>query len=161
MKVRRFRARNFAEALELVRREFGEEAIILSSEEPRDGAPYVEVTAAVDYELGGTKRQTATAGGGGGRDAEGRAANEIVGEIRALREMISLMQNRGLEISLPERKKRIYEFLRRRAVDEELSLRLSGSAEAMDEVPSLIARDIKVRGRDFEGKAVMVGGPTG
>ncbi|MGE5238725.1 MAG: flagellar biosynthesis protein FlhF [Chloroflexota bacterium] len=51
MKIRTFRARTFAEALALVKRDLSEQAVILSSKERRGLHPSVEVTAAVDYDL--------------------------------------------------------------------------------------------------------------
>jgi flagellar biosynthesis protein FlhF len=51
MKIKRFRAKTFAEALKLVKKELSEDAIILSSDEIKGKNPYVEVTAAVDYEI--------------------------------------------------------------------------------------------------------------
>lgn len=51
MKIKRFRAKTFAEALKLVKKELSEDAIILSSTETKGEKPYVEVTAAVEYEI--------------------------------------------------------------------------------------------------------------
>lgn len=51
MKIKKFKAKTFTEALELVKKEFSEDAIILSTEERKGIKPFVEITAAVDYEL--------------------------------------------------------------------------------------------------------------
>ncbi len=48
MKIKKFQARSFAEALVMVKKELSEDAIILSTEEGDGG---VEVTAAVDYDM--------------------------------------------------------------------------------------------------------------
>ena len=53
MKIKKFEARNFREALELVKKEMGDDAVILSSEEQKGIRPRVEVTAAVDYDMPG------------------------------------------------------------------------------------------------------------
>jgi flagellar biosynthesis protein FlhF len=50
MKIKKFTARTFSEALELVKKELSDDAIILSSEETKGFWPHVEVTAAVDYD---------------------------------------------------------------------------------------------------------------
>ena len=50
MKIKKFSARTFAEALELVKKELSEDAIILSTEEMKGLRPRVEVTAAIDYD---------------------------------------------------------------------------------------------------------------
>ena len=52
MKIRTFHAKTFREALALVKKEMGEDAVILSTEEKRGPRPSVEVAAAVDYEVG-------------------------------------------------------------------------------------------------------------
>jgi flagellar biosynthesis protein FlhF len=51
MKIKTFKARTFSEALDLVKKELSEDAVILSSEERKGLLPCVEVTAAVDYDL--------------------------------------------------------------------------------------------------------------
>ncbi|MBF0316574.1 MAG: flagellar biosynthesis protein FlhF [Nitrospirae bacterium] len=51
MKIKKYQAKTFAEALVLVKKELSEDAIILSTEEKGGDTPYVEVTAAVDYDI--------------------------------------------------------------------------------------------------------------
>ncbi len=51
MKSKKFQAKSFAEALKMVKRELSEDAIILSTEEKKGVKPFVEVTAAVDYDM--------------------------------------------------------------------------------------------------------------
>jgi len=50
MKIKKFTARTFSEALEQVKKELSENAIILSTEEIKGLRPRVEITAAVDYD---------------------------------------------------------------------------------------------------------------
>ena len=50
MKIKKFTARTFSEALELVKKELSKDAVILSTEEKKGLRPRVEVTAAIDYE---------------------------------------------------------------------------------------------------------------
>ena len=51
MKIKKFRAKTFSEALKLVKKELSEEALILATEEKKGFRPCVEVTAAVDYDI--------------------------------------------------------------------------------------------------------------
>jgi flagellar biosynthesis protein FlhF len=51
MKIKKFRAKTFSDALKLVKKELNEDALILATEEKKGLRPYVEVTAAVDYDL--------------------------------------------------------------------------------------------------------------
>jgi len=50
MKIKKFTARTFSEALALVKKELSQDAVILSTEEKKGLRPHVEVTAAVDYD---------------------------------------------------------------------------------------------------------------
>lgn len=50
MKIRTFKARTFSEALALVKRELSEHAVILATRERKGLRPFVELTAAVDYD---------------------------------------------------------------------------------------------------------------
>ena len=51
MKIKKFKAKTFPEAVALVKKEFTEDAIILSTEEKKGIRPFVEITAAFDYEM--------------------------------------------------------------------------------------------------------------
>jgi len=70
MQIKRFRAQDMAEALRLVKKEFGYQAVILSAKEMRNGAgmlgflkgPCVEVTAATDTGYRNDKIENASAG---------------------------------------------------------------------------------------------------
>jgi len=50
MKIKKFTARTFSEALALVRKELSQDAVILATEEKKGLRPHVEVTAGIDYE---------------------------------------------------------------------------------------------------------------
>ncbi len=65
MKIKKFKARNFTEALRLVKQELSEHAVILATEEKKGLRPYVEVTAAIDYELHQSRSLSAHIGNGG------------------------------------------------------------------------------------------------
>jgi len=58
MKIKKFKAKTFSEALTLVKREFSEDAVILSTEERKGIRPFVEITAAIDYEMGRRNKGT-------------------------------------------------------------------------------------------------------
>src|SRR3972149_6508537 len=51
MKIKKFKAKTFSEALTLVKRECSEDAVILSTEERKGIRPFVEITAAIDSEM--------------------------------------------------------------------------------------------------------------
>lgn len=183
MKIKKFKARNFSEALESVKKELSEDAIILSTEEKNGSCPFVEVTAAVDYDnekfkVQGSKLEIRNpenttgaltvndeVGASGSGALKGTIAEEIKGEIEILREAIEKMKNNGYEISLPSQKRMILSFLRERSVREEFALSLCGKANSLDDLPSLISSDIKVKEPNtlngWHKKAIMLIGPTG
>ena len=173
MKIKKFKARNFAEALELVKKELSEDAIILSTEEKKGVRPFVEVTAAVDYDNEKFKVRNSenTTGAltvneversevrGQRSEIENKifeahdsrltthnsSIEEIKSEIEILRETIEIMRNNGYEISLPPNKRMILSFLRERSVQEEFALSLCGKANDLNDIPPLISADIKVK----------------
>jgi flagellar biosynthesis protein FlhF len=209
MKIKKFKAKTFTEALWLVKKEFSENAIILSTEEKKGIRPSVEITAAVDYEISHERGedtvervnrksknsispQKSSAGAVNHKHCKlpgvhapqplstefqylkSTLTTEIKNEIGNLREMIESMRDYGLEVSLPTNKKKIFHFLRERSVREEFALSLSENAKDLNDIPSLLSADIKVKEHNiFNGasskpqdclgykKAIMVIGPTG
>jgi flagellar biosynthesis protein FlhF len=50
MKIKKFSAKNYRIALDMIKAEFGDNAVILSTNEKKGKQPYVEITAAIDYD---------------------------------------------------------------------------------------------------------------
>ncbi len=176
MKIKRFKARNFSEALELVKKELSNDAIILSSEEKKGLKPYVEVTAAVDYDISTGDQQLnpaplyceripeqlvrdnppVTAISSRNLSEEG-----IKREIERLREEIEGMKSSGFEISIPVKKRMILHFLRERKVRDEFAIRICEKARDLNDIPALIAADIRVKESCAAKKGMMLIGPSG
>jgi flagellar biosynthesis protein FlhF len=188
MKIKKFTARTFNEALALVKKELSQDAIILSTVEKKGLRPQVEVTAAVDYE-----------GEDSLRNADSEMRNDIVKtqlelrnsksaiqspksafrnpqseivrddgavdklkhEIGALRTMIEGLKNNGYEVALPSKKREILNYLRERSVRDEFALRLCDKTSDISDIPLLISSDIKIKRHTGTKKAVMLVGPTG
>ncbi len=175
MKIKKFKARNFSEALDLVKKELSEEAVILSTEEKKGIRPFVEVTAAVDYDNvsdgdNGAGRKHADLSQEVGHEdrKSGPAATawddslcEIKNEIGNLREIIEDIKSNGYRLSLPPEKKAVFHFLTERSIREEFALRICEKAGDLSGVPSMISADIRVKAHDTNKKAVMLIGPTG
>jgi flagellar biosynthesis protein FlhF len=184
MKIKTFRARTFSEALDLVKKELSDDAIILSTEEKKGLRPSVEITAAVDYSVGqriSPKRIAVTQAAPVPAMATAKVqaspayqaqrptvqtikpgfAEEIKGELNSLRMVIEGMKSNGYEVALPQRKKEILDFLRKKAVRDEFALLLCEKANALDDIPLLISSDIKIKRHTGMKKAVMLIGPTG
>lgn len=52
MKIKKFTAKTYRIALDMIKAEFGEDAVILSTNEKKGRQSYVEITAAIDYDNG-------------------------------------------------------------------------------------------------------------
>ena len=178
MKIKRFKAKNFSEALELVKKELGEDAVVLSTEEKKGLRSFVEVTAAIDYgNQEGISTENTQASARKILDSYPSptseipiSVNEIKTEIERLRETIEAMKNNGYNIALPAKKRMMLNFLKERAIREEFALRICERSRDINDIPTLIADDININrlqdtediGRQNKGKkAVMLIGPTG
>jgi len=173
MRIKKFEAKDFSEALALVKKEMGEGAIILSSETRNGLRRKVVVTAAVDHDMDLTIQNTEVKGQNTQTPRPLNISNSLPQyqhadiaslreEIGRLRKSIEYMRNMGYEISLLPEKKIILQFLRERSVSEEFALALCKKANNLDEIPSLIASDIKIHGSLIEEKKrIMLIGPTG
>lgn len=178
MKIRKFRAKSFGEALALVKKEMGEDAVILSTEERKGSPPAVEVSAAVDYDLADLRSParpdpfrfppSAPAPPEAPRapgDVEMRKFRRgLVDAIRA--EMTSLRDfldaSRAAEDPLPVPPGDLLRFLSGRGVRDEFARSLCAKAGSLDDLPGAMLAGVKVReGRDGRKKVVMLIGPTG
>jgi len=201
MKIKTFQAKTFSEALILVKKEMGEDAVILSSDEQTGLRPYVEVTAAIDYEpqgrqggatqmsspapvtpaharngLNGSKRPAV---GAGLKDAAGARTvsrtsdaidpdsidagglRQMRKDIEGLRKTIEEMRDRGYEMALPEGKKKMLAYLKKRKVREELAFDLCDKAQNLDDLIASMAVTMNTYNAVETRKAIVMIGPTG
>jgi flagellar biosynthesis protein FlhF len=181
MKIKTFRARSFREALALVKKEMGEDAVILSSEEQKGLPPVVEVSAAVDYELGESadpgrlespRHASAAATPAGanrrpppedaGLEQLSRALTEVRADVGSIREYLEGAYAETAADPHLDGKRDVLRFLKGRGVREEHARRLCGRAATLKEIPRAMLEGVNVRqGAPDAGKAVMLIGPTG
>ncbi len=153
MRIKKFYGRSFNEALQLIKREFGPDAVILSSEEIEDGR--VQVVGAIDEDLTNEavrKRET---------PSEGGIQNLLIREIERLREALDQMRKTGFEMRLPPRRRKLLSLLLKNAVREEFALRLCEKADDVESLISSIAREIRIKQPGERQKAILLMGPTG
>lgn len=159
MKIKQIRAKNFREALALVKKELGSDAVILSSEDKKGTRSYVEVTAAVDYEVQGsvTDCQVSETGranlmkGSESRQymAADAGSGEIVNlkkDIKELRAYIESMKNTGFELTMSEERKKIFNYLKEKSIKEELALKLVERAAAVEDLETVMTHDLNGSG---------------
>lgn len=168
MKIKTFKARTFSEALDLVKKEMSNDAVILSTHEKKGLMPSVEITAGVDYDAARkpvisakTNAQAAPLLTPEPRKADPALVDEIRTELGSLRQTIESMKERGYEVSLPQQKKMILAFLKKLSVRDEYAALLCEKAKDLDDIPLLISSDIKIKRHAGMKKAVMLVGPTG
>lgn len=177
MKIKKFRAGTFREALCLVKKEMGDDAVILGTDERRGFTPSVEVTAAVDYDIGGRPEECAAGAlqpDGGAEwqrkesvtEAQTTAApsapdmKELREEIEGIKNLMNDMRLSSMRRSLPDEKKKVYQYLRKCAIRPDLAIGLSAASDLGD-ITGALARDIRTRSESEMQKAVAVVGPTG
>lgn len=167
MKIKTFHARNFREALSVVKKDLGPDAVILSSEDrKRDG---VEVIAAIDFE------PDAHAAGQCSVSEPQPVSSDFAilkQEIKSLRGYLESMKNSGFALKIPDDRKQIYTFLREQSICEEFAVRLIERVRDRDELANQMTDDMNILrpGRKnglvprspLAGKRlVMLIGPTG
>ena len=163
----------------MARRELGENAVVLSSDEKRGSKkekPFVEVTAAVDYEMedfslpgprtldagqaarmvslpdapGEEKRKGPAIPPDGaknsGRELEGELRSEIDGLKAAIREMKFAGREAGLPDLAGRRKRALFNYLRERRIREEFAVRLCEKARDEKDFLALMVSDMKKAG---------------
>lgn len=187
MKIKTIRAKNFREALSLVKKELGPDAVILSSEDKKGLKSYVEVTAAVDYDIDGNIGKARVAEEKPGRNERGSEVQpQIISEasssdlmnlqkdVKTLRDYIESMKNCGFEMKMPEDRRNIFYFLREKSINEEFAMKLVERAGAIEDIESVMSDDLNISRtvrnpfgqiRDAAAKEnrriIMLIGPTG
>lgn len=191
MKIKKFQAKTFSEALVLVKKEMGDDAVILSSDEQAGGLrPYVEVTAAIDYEpqrrqgsatqlspgvpapavaRTGVKKSPAGAAPksaygdpyGMSVTADTESLRQVKQELEGLRKTIEEMRDRGYEMTLPEGKKKMLAYLKKRKVHEDLAFDLCADAQSLDDLIASMAGTLHTYSAVETRKAIVMVGPTG
>lgn len=175
MRIKKIQAKNFRQALSLVKKELGPDAVILSSEDSKGKNSYVEVTAAIDDAIQTNVQEKYAAASiedavNSGNVTGGNEYAELRKEMQYLRECMDSMRNSCFEPQLPEERKNMFHFLKERSIKDEFALKLIERAADPEELRSAIHHDLySLTGINQTGKqacrnerrAVMLIGPTG
>ncbi|MBZ0156350.1 MAG: AAA family ATPase [Alphaproteobacteria bacterium] len=162
MKIKKYVGKSFKEALELVKKELGPDAIILSSKSVKTG-PFgiinkdaVEVTAAVDDTIAAPPEKSVALG-----------VEDIVREIRSLRDELGFLKETLRPIvptlRVGKDKKGLFNLLMRQGVDSQFAIiLLERSQETLDSLKNVIKQDVKIQGlAPVEERGVIFFGPPG
>ena len=182
MKMKTFQAKTFHEALAQVKKELGDDAVILSSTEKKGQLNPVVVEAAVDYEVGDVPvpRQMETAArpvlakaaappaddeilqGGAEVIQLRRALTEMCAEVGTIRGYLETVKADAEEVSLSPEKRDALRFLKERGVREEYARELCGRVNGLTDIPRAMLDKVNVRKGGWDAcKVVMMIGPTG
>jgi len=168
MKIKKFVGKNFKEALEMVKKELGADAIILSSRTMKTGPlgllkkETVEVTAALDEAAAEDAFRQETA-----LDGSFTLSEDILREIRSLRDEISFLKETLRPVvptlRIGKDKKGLYNMLIRQGVDSQFAMvLLEKSGETVGSLMSAIKQEVKVRRLiPSEERGYMFFGPSG
>ncbi|MCL4490684.1 MAG: AAA family ATPase [Nitrospirae bacterium] len=162
MKIKKFVGKSFKDALDIVKKELGSDAIILSSKSIKTG-PFgilskdaVEVTAAID------ETDTIPAAKVVSSEME-----EVLKEIRGLREEVCFLKETLRPIvptlRIGKDKKGLFNLLVRQGVDTQFAIiLLERSQESLDSLKGVIQRDLKIQGiTPAEERGFIFIGPPG
>ncbi|UCH44593.1 MAG: flagellar biosynthesis protein FlhF [Nitrospiraceae bacterium] len=163
MKIKKYQAKSFSAALRAVKRELGQDAMILSTEDRKNGSSFVEVTAAVDYDFAEPRVMPADSRN---QVPPGNSElSELKMEIQELKNSIENMKSSGCEISLPLDRKKMYLFLKERSIREDLAIGLAERASSVEDIEHLLSGDIEMGGSGVgevgDRRIIMLIGPTG
>ena len=175
MKIKTFQAKTFGEALTLVRKEMGEDAVILSTDEQK-GPHRVEVTAAMDYDLGAhaaasarmsyrperakmpAQRPAPAPAPAAGGSAEMLALKD---EIAGLKEALEEMRDDRQQPAAPEGKGKIFHYLKKRSIRGDHAARLCERAGQVQELAGILSKEISTFPEREGRRVVVIIGPTG
>ncbi|MCS7214542.1 MAG: AAA family ATPase [Thermodesulfovibrio sp.] len=166
MKIKKFQGRSFKEVLEIVKKEMGPDAVILSTsskKEPLSKDSFIEITAAIDDNEEMTAQETLNK----------RASIEesmkvdygLFKEIEKLKAEVSLLRESVTKLfpSLDDISKRgLYSFLIKNNVEPHLALILLERANNMNDLRKAIDDELKTTKSSFEQeKGYIFYGPPG
>ena len=169
MKIKTFTAKSYSEALEMVKKEFGPDAVIIETEEVKDGNFSVKLTAAIDFDFETTEtlnKKTAFQSYLSNEFAEENEEalsspyiynDEIKEELKEIRKML-------LELKMNNKFKdnaAFYNLLKKQGLREEYIEGLLCDLKDEKELYDRLLNDFKAGYRLTNGKTIMFVGPTG
>jgi len=169
MKIKTFTAKSYAEAIDMVKKEFGPDAVIIETEEVKDGNFCVKLTAAIDFDFETTEKlnkKTAFQSYLSNELAEESEEtltspniynDEIKEELKEIRKML-------LELKTNNKfkdKAVFYNLLKKQGLREEYIEELLCNLKDEKDLYDRLLYSFKAGYRLTNGKTIMLVGPTG
>jgi flagellar biosynthesis protein FlhF len=174
MKIKKIRAKTFSEALAQVKRELGSDAVILSSEDKKGSRSYVEVTAAVDYDIDAGTPPSQDFHVVSSRPSPTNDYTDIRNELRSIKDYIEAMKDSGFELKLHGERRDLFNFLKDRSITDEYALHLVKRANDLSDIENIMSDDLNIVRQcrkhpliknndivDRSRRIIMLIGPTG
>ncbi len=169
MKIKTFTAKSYSEAIEMVKKEFGPDAVIIETEEVKDGNFCVKLTAAIDFDFETNEKlnkKTAFQSYLSNEFAEEGDEtltlpiiynDEIKEELKEIRKMLlELKMNNKFQDNAE-----FYNLLKKHGLREEYIEGLLCDLKDEKELYDRLLCDFKAGYRLTNGKTIMLVGPTG
>lgn len=182
MKIKKFSAKTYKEALEMIKRELGDNALIISSDEKKGRDSCVEITAAIDYD-----NEFIT------KDYKLNLKTPQVKSKFSTTYLASIYQNSKDNIKEPQEassernnvktpikpfnhsddiglkkesfskqsKSQLLSCLKEYSIREDFAISLCDKAENIDEIILLMKHQLKIKDISMNSKVIMMVGPTG
>lgn len=168
MKIKTFKAKSYAETLDLVKKEFGPEAIIIETKEVKGENSCVKITAAIDFDLETREpinKNTAFKTYLKNELSESEDIiktatvydDEIKEELKEIKKMLFEMK----VSKKPYEKTELYSYLKKQRIKEEFIEGLLDNLKDERDLYDRIFKEFKAGYRIANGKTLMFIGPTG
>jgi len=147
MKIKKFHGKSFKEVLETVKREMGQDAVILSSSTKKDqlsGSSYIEVTVALDEKDDEVIFKNS--------EEKNIVDDGLIKEIERIKQEVFLLRE-SINTLLPSlqdnSKKGLYSLLIKNGVDAHLALLLLEKANDINDLRSILDGELKFTQKSF------------
>lgn len=178
MKIKKFIARNYKEALELIKNDWGDDAVILSTEEKKGNPSYVEITAATDYDKEFIKKdinQKSSTTQKTDNFADSRLSflyrknREAVQNTAEINSDIPDILNNQINVNEKKEKVSLYKPLKQDllehlincSISKDFATNLCKKARCLDDIIYLIKHQLIIKDTTKTSKVIMLIGPTG
>ncbi|MCX7913354.1 MAG: flagellar biosynthesis protein FlhF [Thermodesulfovibrionales bacterium] len=177
MKIKQFTASTYKEVIEKIKRELGENALILSTKEEKGNPSFVVVTAAIDYDdpiNNNSYNYTTVNGSSKPFDFQIASLKRSIFERKLMKDSTECENNITIKSSeVPTNKVKeqsisrkpnindLSTLLKRYSIREDYALNLCKGADSLEGILSLMKLQIVTKAPSFNKGIIMLVGPTG
>lgn len=165
MKIKTFTGKSYKEALDLVKKEFGLDAVILETEEIKGEESHVKITAAIDFESNGNVAESVSVKNNFKSFLEEEVYDDTgFSTINFLREELKDIKDMLLELKSKNKftdSDGLCSLLKKKGIKDEFIEELVYGIKDENELYNKMVSEFKTGYRITNGKTIMLVGPTG